>query len=584
MQLKEKYSWAVVILGSILAVFVPFLFYKLTFGSWIPAIIPQLETDTIYYLTHIQQVLSGHATLGNPYFLEYRDSAFPGLLLPIYLASIPGLLGFDIHVVYAINAVLYAAITGGIIFVLNRKILQGRLVVSALITIVGIASLANLISRPGIMQTIYPVFGLFMIALLMVLRSPHEAKRYVPLGIISAIAFYLYPHLWMQNFTSIGLFFLYALFSRDTKTIKLLMMMGVGIIVACIPQILTTISLFTDPVASAINTRSGLIDTHIVLPLTIYNNKYSIVLIGTLVLLRFRRHFSSEEALLLLLTSAVVIAATSNVITGKVMDFVTHPWRLALLVNIVAIPILIQSLSKRKTQCEKMVIILCVAAMIFTTVNRAFIRKNSYSYTLSPYKERVVEAHENISGFADVFAALEQEGVHDAVLHGGPMLSFYIPLYSPNGILFTPRAALHVAPDEELLERFLVAYSGHIDEAFLRESVSNYAGLNPTYSLRYLSAYPDTTPLGVAKTFLFGLDGSVNEKITVDPMDLIGGDAYIQNALKLSAEIDSNYEEYLKKYNVRYLVADTKDERAIQIPKSASILYKNGRFIVYEVN
>ena len=67
-------------------------------------------------------------------------------------------------------------------------------------------------------------------------------------------------------------------------------------------------------------------------------------------------------------------------------------------------------------------------------------------------------------------------------------------------------------------------------------------------------------------------------------MDLIGGDAYIQNALKLSAEIDSNYEEYLKKYNVRYLVADTKDERAIQIPKSASILYKNGRFIVYEVN
>ncbi|MCA9370868.1 MAG: hypothetical protein KC680_02830, partial [Candidatus Peregrinibacteria bacterium] len=115
---RNHIGWIITIIGSLLAASVPILFLKQITGSFVPTILPQLESDHLYYLTHVQKVLQGHGSLGNPYILEYRDAAFPGLRLPVYLSAIPGLLGLSIITTYNVSAVLYTLLTAGLLFVL----------------------------------------------------------------------------------------------------------------------------------------------------------------------------------------------------------------------------------------------------------------------------------------------------------------------------------------------------------------------------------------------------------------------------------------------------------------------------------
>lgn len=559
---KKTFSWIVVILGSALTALPMFIVYKSITGSFLPTIFLQLESDSIYYLTQVQKVLQGHATLGNPYILEYRDAAFPGLKLAIYLAALPGFFGLSINMIYAVNAVLFSILTGAVLYALSLRITDNAPRISAAIAILGTASLHNLLIRPAIMQTVYPVFGLYMLAFLSVLTRPKKIAGYVALGATAVLSFYLYPHLWMQEFTALGLLFLMSLLQKKMLIIRNLFWMGIGVIVLCLPQIITTIHLFTEPMALLINERSGLVETHIVLPLTILNNKYTIVTLVALLALRCKRCLRAEEVLLVLLTSSVLIAATSNVVTGKLMDFHSHPWRLSLMVLIVGIGVFWQIAKRAHQNIEKWGAATLFLLLLATTLNRTVIRANAYSYI--PKNEEVRLLHEKIKEYQEVMIQLDANGIHDSVILSNKFLSFIIPLYTDNTVLFTVRSNLHVLPKDELLERFLTQNIDHISKEFLLGHVDHFAGLGYIEQALYKNAY-------------------ANEEDNIAPIDLMGGDSYLQTALELGRDIDRNYEEYLAKFQVRYIVNDTEDALTIRIPKNTSILFKNERFTVYEM-
>ncbi len=582
-QYQRRICWAIVIAGSIAAMAVPFIYSKILLGSFLPPVLTQLESDSLYYLTIIKSVIQGDLWAGNPYILEYRNAMLPTLALPLWMSAVPGWLGLSINNVLLVNALLYGALTGAVLYALNLKFKCNQWLAAA-IAVVGVASLSNLIFRPALMQTVYPIFGLFMLSLLGVLEDPLRKIRYAALGATTAISFYLYPHLWTQTFSAVGVFYLWTLYKKDWRTFKYLTVMGLGIILVCLPQILMTAQMFADPELAILSTRNGLIETHAVLPLTVLNNKYVILCIVGLLLLHFRRKLSHAEALLLLLGVAILMSAFSNVITGKEIDAPTHPWRPGLFVLIVGIMIFIDSVKNRTTQIEKIIAGFCLSALVFTTINRTFIRMNSYSYILL-YKN-VLELHELQRGYDDVFEFVNTKKIEDSVFLADERFSTLIPLYTQNSILFSKKAGLHVIPDEELKERFLVYYVNVFDADFMKQSVEALRGVSTEHQMIYANAYPDHSVTGYTKAFFLGLTGKRLEGDWPEAkqIDFVGGDVFIDDMTKRHREINFNYEKYLKKYNVRYIIDDNERKLDMRIPKNVSILYEDGRYTVYEID
>ena len=73
-QYQRRICWAIVIAGSIAAMAVPFIYSKILLGSFLPPVLTQLESDSLYYLTIIKSVIQGDLWAGNPYILEYRNA------------------------------------------------------------------------------------------------------------------------------------------------------------------------------------------------------------------------------------------------------------------------------------------------------------------------------------------------------------------------------------------------------------------------------------------------------------------------------------------------------------------------------
>src|SRR3990167_6267297 len=178
----------------------------------------------------MREVIDGHPWLGSPFIREYADAHFPGLILPIWMGAIPGLMGLSVNNMFLFNTVFYNVLTGGLLYVLCLRLTRGNRAISVVTALIGILSLHNLLIRP-VLQMVYPTLAVFLLCLLGVLEKPHDRWRYVWLGVVAAFAFYLYPHLWMPIFAAIGFLFLRALWMRDWQTTRYLVVAGIGIAV-----------------------------------------------------------------------------------------------------------------------------------------------------------------------------------------------------------------------------------------------------------------------------------------------------------------------------------------------------------------
>src|SRR3989344_8233275 len=430
---RSHTAWMIVLAGSLLCAAIPFVFLMWSTGNPLPTMLPALETDTLYYLMQVKEVLDGHPMLGNPFIREYADTHFPGLLLPIWIGSLPGLLGIGINGIFAVNIVVYGMLTGVLLFVLNGRLDKRQVIAAACITVLGVATMHNNLLRPGIMQTVYPAFILLMLALLRVLDHPRDIASYVFLGVMTALSFYLYPFLWMTAFTAFGLLILLAALRKDIAALQLLVTTGIVIGFVCIPQVLTTVALFHDTVARELNVRVGLTETHVVLPLTLLNMKYIIVTTVALVIVACRRKLSAPEQLIALVGAALFIGSISNVIAGKQMDFDTHFWRLSLPWAAVAMMVLFGGAMRSRLLWERAFLGGCFVLILMTSTNRVFLRANAFVYLLNG--AAVAEAAQDLKEYEPLFAFLN--GLpREQVLLTTNDIAEYAPLYTSHYLLY----------------------------------------------------------------------------------------------------------------------------------------------------
>ncbi|MCA9370623.1 MAG: hypothetical protein KC680_01530, partial [Candidatus Peregrinibacteria bacterium] len=248
--------------------------------------------------------------------------------------------------------------------------------------------------------------------------------------------------------------------------------------------------------------------------------------------------------------------------TGKLMDFSTHPWRLGMVVNIVAIAVMMASLKQRLLHTEKLALGFCVLMLTLSALNRIAPRANAYSY-VKRYDE-IVEQYDYRKEYERIFAVLSAHDIHNSVIAADTTLSFLLPLYTDNTVLFVGRANLHVLPQDELLERFLTQNVSRIDEQFLRTHVNEFAGLTYKEVVIYHNAF-----------------ATDDEKI--EEIDLIGGQERLEEILEQAKDIDEHYEQMLEKFNVHYIIEDSLSDINVRVPRSAKVLYEDERFTIYKM-
>lgn len=553
LQGRQWVPWALVLLGSFFLATAPFVLFRLRLGMWLPDILPQVSSDALYYVKQMREVVDGHPSLGNPFIREYADAHFPGLLLPIWIGAVPALMGLSVNNMFVFNTIFYYVLTGGLFYLLCLRLTQGNRAVSVVAALIGVLSLHNLLIRP-VLQIVYPTLAVFLLCLLGVLEKPHDRWRYLWLGLTAAFAFYLYPHLWMPEFAAIGFLFIRALLMRDAKAVRRIAVMSLGITVACLPQILNIIQFFSDPAAQSLNFRTGIVETHRVLPITLLNLKYMFLLVMSLLLMRTRRVLSHPEMVLLLISGGIIAAALSNVVTGKEIDFESHPLWISFFLNGIAIAVFAIPPKKGGTR-TRVVSGMLLCAFLFTTTARTVRNALPYLWRFD------VAAAQQLQDYQRIFTFLQEENIHQSVILTPNFVGNYIPIYSDNYVFFDGWALLHVIPDDELLERFLAQYVDDVTEESLRRDVSSVFGWGPGRAARYQNAYGEN----------------------VNPIEFVGGNQFVQSAMEKHRDVQARYEAYLQKYHVEYAIIDTQAPDNPRIPASASVLYTDDRFTIYQL-
>jgi hypothetical protein len=158
-------------------------------------VIPEYTTDATFYLTRIVQVNHGYPFIGNPYIWEYRNAPALSFFFADWLAAIP-LLFSSLTASVFFNLVIWS-----ILFSIAAYILFLRLDLkpweSTVAAILSYFQVYWLMIRPVAMQTVFPVFILFLLAYVLWFRKP-SLKLAIFLGISTAFIF-LYLHIFVAN-------------------------------------------------------------------------------------------------------------------------------------------------------------------------------------------------------------------------------------------------------------------------------------------------------------------------------------------------------------------------------------------------
>jgi len=69
----------------------------------------------------------------------------------------------------------------------------------------------------------------------------------------------------------------------------------------------------------------------------------------------------------------------------------------------------------------------------------------------------------------------------------------------------------------------------------------------------------------------------------VQPIDRIGGQKFIEATLAKSKKINKEYDIFLSKYQIDYIVIDAMATYNPRLPEGSKQIYQTERFTIYEV-
>jgi len=215
-------------------------------GSDWRGITPQFTGDSYFYYSRIKEIKDGNILIGNPFFWEHRRAIAPAFFAADWLAALPLLAGFSFNFMVVFNLFFWSVIFVFLIYLILRQLRVGGLI-AALGALLVYFETFRLMFRPVSMQTIYPIFALFLLAFILWQRRPDDRKPFFFLIGAMTAAFYVYTYLWQIILVFILLVAGYFYFIKDNhQAWRLLIAIFVAHLLS-VPLIILTVKQIMSP-------------------------------------------------------------------------------------------------------------------------------------------------------------------------------------------------------------------------------------------------------------------------------------------------------------------------------------------------
>ena len=580
--LKPHRPFTVLVVIVLMLTTVPVFETVFVIGDAWQGILPPL-TDGIYD-ARVQTIGEGHFTGGNAFFLEHSDGPPLVIFAGAWINAIPLLFGVPFTTTMVINFIIWS-----LLFAVTAYWLLRELRVSSWVAVLGtlflyVQSYGHIL-RPVNLQTVYPFYFLFFIALLCLIRE-QSRKNIIFLALITGATFYFYSYLWQTAVITLGILFLYALARRNWSLLKATLLSSLlgGIIGLPVPLYALWLSHASPYFWESVG-RLGLVNTHLPMAEVIYSGGWIGVVCAFLAILYWRARTLRENKEFILLGSFLAISGFglwvmegSNLITGKLLETGEHMPGLIFPWLIVAVVSLGTFLWRQCAQLSNGLRMLAIGTFLLISI--ASIQYVFLAQFLPPYVNRTVwQANQQ---YAKPLAWLQDTEKSPVAVWSNPTtyVTTLLPTYTRHFSLHTYWGRLELLSDNEVRERYLITqYFNNLTISDLKNNIEDYLGRQDT------AHNAKTIERGIKICrILFFWDKSKDCGTPPTPQQLLGEKFFTDLEKKFRTDIKPNIKAYLKKYHVSYMLNDkTLDSPFYPEKLGAVLVYTDDRFELYKL-
>ena len=586
--LRERRPIAVLAVLILVLTTLPAINIALVLGSNYQGIPPSF--DDIFYLARVQSVVEGSYTIGNPYFYEHRNDAPLVVLAGIWLSALPGLIGVPLLLSLFLNFILWSFVFALVLYWLFRE-LRAPPWLAVLATVVLFLGSYEHVWRSVNLQTVFPFYFLFYVALLRFIRVQSRTNIWMLAGATGA-SFYFYPYLWQMAGLTLALFILFGLVRKNWQFTKAALKASIlgGIIGLPIPLYILWLS-HTSPYFWESMGRLGLVHTHLPMAEIVYSGGWIGVMLIFVALLYWRVKVLRDD--LDFVRSAEFIAISglgmwlmegSNLITGMLLETGEHvrlfifPW---LALASIAVALL---LYKHRAQISGTVKVLSAIALLILAIPPAHFFYGQLAPHLPAQVSQRQLGWEQQQSFAKPFAWLTENEKHSVVVWSDSRAPFSnnLPIFTKHYTLYTYFGMLELVPEGEIRERYLI--SQYFDNPSVTDLMSD-TKMGQYLGRRDLPHQAKTIERKIKICrILFSWDKHKECGTPSTPRSLLGVQFFVDLEKRFHDDIKPNIKVYLEKYHVSYILKDTAVDTQYRPQTLGAILvYSDDRYEIWKL-
>lgn len=584
--LRRYRHLAVLFAVTLLLSCIPVVETWLSTGEMWPYIYPPFS-DHID-LARMHTIGQGHLTDGNAYYIEHADGPPLVIFAGAWLNAVPLFLGISLPVALHINFVLWSLITVALAYWLLRDLFLSKWGAAAGGALIYLQSFEH-VWRPVKLQTVYPFYFLFYIALARLMRE-QSRKNIIFLGAATGACFYFYSYLWQTAVITLGLLFLYALATNHRALLKASFLSGaLGCLIGS-PTVLYALWLsHISPYFWESVSRLGLVRTHLPAAELVYSGGWIWILCLCLGLLWWRvRPLRTDKTFLtlglffLISGAGLWVMEGSNVITGQWLETGDHVSGFIYLWLLLAILVLGAFLWRNRAGLSAHVLVLSTSTLMLMCIPCIqYSMRNLGSFLPPNYNPSAWSAQQALAG---PFTWLDRAESGPVVVWSDPHLELttLLPIYTKHFVLDNNWGMFELMSQHEAEERYLV--SQYFDDPSI-ETLKNVDDMSLYLGRSDLPHASNTMNRKVKICrILFFWDAQKDCGPEMTPQSRLG-DAYFEGLkTRFKTDIKPNIKHYLQKYHVSYVLKDLQRNASYK-PEilGAKKVYDDGLYAIYKL-
>lgn len=537
---------------------IPFADVRLVLGDTWQSIMPAFGDEALY-LARVETLVHGR-TGGNPYFLEHSEGAPLVIFGGAWLNALPQVAGLAFDASLIFNFVLWSLLFAAAGYWFLRELRIPSWAAASGTFLLYLQSYPH-VWRPVNLQTVYPFYFLFYVALMRFLRE-QSRRNIVFLALATGATFYMFAFLWQIALITLGLLFLYAAYMRRWPLARATFIAAGagGLIGLPVPLYMLWLSRVSPHYWGSMG-RLGLVDTHLPMAEVIYSGGWIGVVLILLAVLYWRVRTLWDDDTFALLGLCIAISGLglwvmqgSNLITGKLLETGEHvrvlilPW---LICSTLALAVV---LWERRVRLSRGLRLFSAAVLVLLFGASACTAYQRFTPFLPSHADSAAWRTQQL--YAGPFTWLDEHEKDPVVVWSEPRdyLATALPVFTRHFALYAFWGALELVSEDEIRERYLVSqYFNNPTATDLAEmsSMELYLGRGDVFHK------PKTVERSIKLCrLLFFWDADRDCGTPPTPQELLGADFFSDLEKKFKTDIKPNIKAYLAKYHVTYLLKD----------------------------